>query len=315
MSAITSQQILALYNDAKLYAEWATTRLWEYFMNKKYFPAPQWAISSQQPPTLDLSDLRRVDLVVEHFKDNGASETTLIIEAKRHSATNRDIDTVEYQAFAAACAHCTSNGKSAVWAMTCVGPSARVWVYSVNADYLIPYLPGSQGLAERNEYLDLGTSGVDLQKAMDFIAKHRTPPTYLLRNNPSPRPQNATLPQGWHAEEVIALDKHRASSPSWAASPSGQASSPSWLGPDRILAPYGSGSIPLHPDHWVEVRILSRSRTTFLCERAQDSSTVTLPQKRWSRQMRELEGEQVECSVYIGTSQTVYYTWDLRPLN
>lgn len=68
-------------------------------------------MSSQQPPTHQPGDLRRVDLVVEKIDSRATTVGTLLfLEAKRASASPSEIEEVEYQAFTAACAYSVETG-------------------------------------------------------------------------------------------------------------------------------------------------------------------------------------------------------------
>ncbi len=63
-----------------------------------------------------------------------------------------------------------------------------------------------------------GQRGCEIKAGLDYIKTHLTPPACLLRNTPSPRPENATLLSGWHASEVALLDagrQHRNQDLSW----------------------------------------------------------------------------------------------------
>jgi hypothetical protein len=65
----------------------------------------------------------------------------LVIEAKRANASSSDIEEPDYQAFAAACAYWTETRMPHLWAMTCVGSRARLWIFSETSEYLIPCVP------------------------------------------------------------------------------------------------------------------------------------------------------------------------------
>jgi hypothetical protein len=80
--SINTPQLQKLWTAAQSRPEWATTKFWEYVFNHGAFTSRQWAVSSQQPPTDQEGDLRRVDLVVEQIDDNDSSITLLLIEAK-----------------------------------------------------------------------------------------------------------------------------------------------------------------------------------------------------------------------------------------
>src|SRR4051794_4526235 len=76
--------------------EYQTTRLWEYIFTKIIFKSDEWLVSSQQPPTPDVGDFRRIDLMVEKW--GGNSHTRLLyMEAKRANPTVDELVTVEYQ--------------------------------------------------------------------------------------------------------------------------------------------------------------------------------------------------------------------------
>jgi len=113
---------------------------------------------------------------------------------------------VEYQAFTAACAYYVEAGIKHIWTMTCVGSSARLWIFSERSTSLIPFIPASQSLAERSEYLEISTYGREIADGLEYIKKHMAPPRELLNMTPSPRPANATLHAGWHDSEVVQLD-------------------------------------------------------------------------------------------------------------
>ncbi|OIW22971.1 hypothetical protein CONLIGDRAFT_559030, partial [Coniochaeta ligniaria NRRL 30616] len=207
MSLITTARLRRLWQDAQDHPEWATTRLWEYIFHHIIFTEDKWVVSSQQPPTHQSGDLRRVDVIVEKMDSSATTIGTLLfLEAKRAGASPSDIEEVEYQAFTAACAYWVETSIPALWTMTCVGSSARLWIFSERTDYLIPFVPDGHGLADRSEYLDIPSRGTEIANGLDYIKKHMTPPTELLKLTPSPRPAHRPLPDGWHDSEVGHLD-------------------------------------------------------------------------------------------------------------
>ncbi|KAF4462659.1 hypothetical protein FALBO_10519 [Fusarium albosuccineum] len=209
MSIIQSPRLDRLWQEAQIYPEWATTRLWEYIFNHVIFKDDKWIVSSQQPPTHQDGDLRRVDLVVERMDNNAVTVSTLLfMEAKRASASVTDLEEVEYQAFTAACAYSIESSKNYIWAMTVFGGKARLWIFNIESTYLIPFVPQGIELAERSEYLEIATDGQPILEGLDYIKRHPTPPQHLLQQEPSPRPANTRLPPGWHDTEVTQLDTH-----------------------------------------------------------------------------------------------------------
>ncbi|GKU07226.1 hypothetical protein FLAG1_10982 [Fusarium langsethiae] len=206
MSIITTPRLQRLWQDAQDHPEWAATRLWEYVFNHIVFREDIWVVSSQQPPTHQDGDLRRVDLVVERIDNDAATVATLLFhEAKRANASPSDIQEVEYQAFTAACAYYVETKNQHIWAMTSVGSAARLWIFHAESEYLIPFIPLGERLAERSEYLELSTHGEVIVDALGYVKEHMTPPTELLGRH-STRPMHATLPTDWHDHEVRQLD-------------------------------------------------------------------------------------------------------------
>lgn len=206
------------------------------------FSSQQWIVSSQQPPTHQPGELRRVDLVVElDSGPNTRTGTLLFMEAKRASATPSDVIEVEYQAFTAACAHyLDGNLGNPIWAMTCIGSTARLWVFDWKAPYLIPYFPEDPGLAAREEYVEISERGTDLVRALNYIKAHPIPPKHLVKKPASPRPANATLPRDWHDNEVKERDVS-AQPPAPAVASQAYASSSQ----DRTTQPPGGAQLPV----------------------------------------------------------------------
>ncbi|AEO62165.1 hypothetical protein MYCTH_2114022 [Thermothelomyces thermophilus ATCC 42464] len=147
-----------------------TTRLWEYIFNHVIFTDDKWVVSSQQPPTHQPGELRRVDLVVEKMDSSATTVGTLLcLEAKRANASPSDIQELEYQAFTAACVYYVETGIKHVWTMTCVGSSARLWIFSERSTYLIPFILAGQDLAERSKYLEIYTHGREIADGLEYI--------------------------------------------------------------------------------------------------------------------------------------------------
>jgi hypothetical protein len=137
-----------LYNDAQLYPEWATTRFWEHLFNRTFFDKDDYIVSSQQPPVCDLveDERKRVDLVVEMIDKHDTNQATMLfMEAKRASVSALDVMEGERQVFkAAATYYPIMETPGPLWCMTCVGTTARFWVFSIYNDYLIPRTPDHQ---------------------------------------------------------------------------------------------------------------------------------------------------------------------------
>ena len=84
-------------------------------------------MASQQPPTDERSDLRRVELVVEKWDSSDYMLKRLFIfEAKKHNASQAEIEEVEYQAFEACMKHTEYANRQEMYAMTVIGTRARL---------------------------------------------------------------------------------------------------------------------------------------------------------------------------------------------
>jgi hypothetical protein len=156
MSIITTPVLQSLWTDAQqVPLEWATTRFWEHIFNRIVFNRDPWVVSSQQPPLHDPGVAHRVDLVVERIDPaTGGRGTVLFVELKRTSATQTELTECKLQAYTAGCEYFTGTGMARVWAMTCIGNQARLWIFYVNQGFLVPYFPTSHSKAVRAEYVE-----------------------------------------------------------------------------------------------------------------------------------------------------------------
>ncbi|OAA63627.1 hypothetical protein SPI_03790 [Niveomyces insectorum RCEF 264] len=211
MSIITTPHLQRLWSDAQDHPEWATTRLWKYVFHHLVFSDEKWVVSSQQPPTHKPGDPRRLDIVVESWDSSAttteALRTLLFVVATPASASPSEIEQVEYQAFTAACAHIVETKIESVWAMTCVGSAARLWLVAKAGIYLIPFVAPGESLTDRGGYLEITTHGQDVINALEYIKEHPVPPKELLGKRPLPRPEHARLPPSWHDSEVAEIDQ------------------------------------------------------------------------------------------------------------
>jgi hypothetical protein len=142
MSIINDAGTALLWADAQSKPEWATTKLWQYIFRTRVFSGDDWAISSQQPPTDAAGDLRRVGFIVEHVNEQSGNGTRILfIEAKAGTASSTSLEDVEYQTFKACGAYLHSVEKQRVYAMTCFGGNARLWIYERGHDSFTPFVP------------------------------------------------------------------------------------------------------------------------------------------------------------------------------
>ncbi len=89
-----------LWSQAQTSLEWATTRFWEHIIRAMFAVEDDWVVASQQPPTDDPQDRRRVELVVDKWT-NKSIHRLFIFEAKKQNASQTEIQTLEYQAYGA----------------------------------------------------------------------------------------------------------------------------------------------------------------------------------------------------------------------
>ncbi|KAH8786026.1 hypothetical protein F5883DRAFT_357351, partial [Diaporthe sp. PMI_573] len=69
---------------------------------RKWFTEREWAVSTEQPPSLANPSGRRVDLVVERLDEHSNSQTCLFMEAKHHGASPTHVVKGHCQAWDAA---------------------------------------------------------------------------------------------------------------------------------------------------------------------------------------------------------------------
>lgn len=273
-----------LYNDAQIHDEWATTRLWEYIM-QHYFHEDEFVVSSQQPPYVGFpTPLRRVDLIVEHISSTtGDSYTILMMEAKKHGATETDILECETQAWEAAYSYSIRQPEIRfVWFVTVVGTTYRVWIMDprVNRDHPVAVLPGVHALGHLDEYLDLEPWGRNLAQMLRFIRSNHTPPKEYVDQNKTPSP----------------------------ASSNQEMSSPPPI--PEAAAAAAKAPIPLSEEFWIQVVITHRSAGR-LVGRLNNGAELESSEEDWTPRYRS---DYSVCYTYMEqTSQNVYWTPTLEP--
>ncbi|ELR06923.1 hypothetical protein GMDG_02293 [Pseudogymnoascus destructans 20631-21] len=163
MSLIINQRTRSLWETAQTRPEWAATRFWEYVLKGQFFIGDDWAISSQQPPTDDREDRRRVDLRIERWKSN-RWQIIALFEAKKQNCSQTEVDELEHQAYNACMVHLIGIGREEMYAITTIGTAARLWYITKNDDYLLPMVPVTAGLSDPTEYIEAnGTMATELR--------------------------------------------------------------------------------------------------------------------------------------------------------
>ncbi|KAJ4186648.1 hypothetical protein FSOLCH5_014487 [Fusarium solani] len=314
MSQINTPQLKKLWEQVQSKPEWATTKFWEYVFKQNVFGSRHWAIASQQPPTDDENDLRRVDLVVENIDDNENSTTLLFMEAKRANVTLDLIDEVEYQAFTACCAHLYYTRRPSIWAMTCVGSKTRLWAYKINDDYMTPFWPSGDGLSARGEYAEFSTQGQEILRRLNFIKHNPIPGSDIFQRPPSPRPASASLPPGWHDNEVAFIAPPMPSQVYEDSSSSRSAQQPpnDASGSQFQLESTYQGLIVDANDAF-EATVDKYENNTYKCNRVSDKARIHVPDHAWVECAVQVSGELFPGYSWTADSGRQYYTWSLEP--
>ncbi len=311
--SINTPQLRKLWADAQSRPEWASTKFWEYIFSHNAFDGHQWAVSSQQPPTYDEGDLRRVDLVVEKIDENANSAALLFMEAKRANATLDQVQEVEYQAFTACCANLYATNKASIWAMTCVGTRARLWAYQYGDDYLTEFFPLSDGLSKKSEYIEFSN---EVLNHLEYIKQNFVPPKEVFKKKPpSPRPTRATLPEGWHDSEVAhvagTLESPRNAArgeTSWG----GEALSSMNRAGQQQLTSLGTPLVAEQSTSLTVMKTFSKDgQQYYQCIRP-DRKDIVVIQDAWIISDILYSGQIYQGYTYTGKSGTQYYTWSLE---
>lgn len=294
-SLIKNGLLLQLSHDARVYDEFATTRLWEYLLREP-FNKPEWVWASQQPP-YDPKALRRVDLILEHIAlDGSSSQKVLMMEAKKHGATEGEIRKCEGQAWEAAFDF-SLNQKDQdlrpVWYQTCVGTTTRFWICNPTSDFPIQFLPGVFGLENLNEYIDIETYGNEIMDAFNYIRRHRVPPPKHLSQRPP-------------SESSSGPSSEPPQSPSSAART------------NLNIAAAARNPIPLHPNHWTYIEIthakITEDDVIILVGSSKDGQLLETVEEDWRPQFIPSGNQRVGYFAYIEKkTQQVYWTWKLMP--
>jgi hypothetical protein len=196
MSIVTTDVEFILWREAQRNLEWSTTKFWEHKLQKVFPAADGWVVSSQQPPTSERGDRRRVETTVEVLQDS--LQKLLVVEAKHHNAPQDEIQEVEAQAYNGCMKYLKYSGRTAMYAMTVVGTRARLWTVHQKEDYLEPYIPNDRGLAAIGEYIEANsTEGYQIMEGLEQTKiDHLLPPKkgQILKSIGSPQPSYTALP-------------------------------------------------------------------------------------------------------------------------
>jgi len=190
MSLVIDDRTRAHWEKAQTKPEWGATKFWEYVLKEQFFTGRDWSLSSQQPPTDESSDLRRMELRIEKWIGN-QWYTIICYEAKKAKCTQTEIDELECQAYNACITHLNYTGRDQMYAITTIGTAARLWYITKTDDYLLPFVPVDTALAERSAYIEAHSTdaqqlrdGFNYVKENDKVSSKRLK---VLRSDCSPR--------------------------------------------------------------------------------------------------------------------------------
>jgi hypothetical protein len=135
-------------------------------------------VSSQQPPTGEKWDRRRVENVIEILdRDHGSLQRLLIVEAKRQNVSKDMVTEVEYQAYEACQKYLNFSQRDRMYAMTLVGTAAKLWWADRHRDYLDPFVPAAiedKQLSDLTTYIEANSAeGKELEEGLDKMKQNR----------------------------------------------------------------------------------------------------------------------------------------------
>lgn len=334
MSIINTPQLYALWNAAQNGPECNTIRLLCY-VYQRIFNGENWAIFPEQPPTDDLSDLRRIDLTPNNWHHKLWTRV-IFTEVKSSSASPADLEIAEYQAFTACCAYLHYFRKDRAWAVTGFAGKFRIWIYQRGHDYLTPFIPKGDSLATKEEYIDMNSSdGHLLERGLRHIKDHITPSIEACQGLSSPRPKNIRLPDGWNDFEVPWVSETEETSLTTTAGPSTYLYH--YPEPRSVLgntAKYSIGEqsthvgsksedpdpveehYPLVPDDAVEVVVkVEHNDSGDLYHFHHETQHYIRENAEWETRTVVKEGNHYECFLSTGkTTGKHFYTYDLQNL-
>lgn len=214
--------------------------------------------------------------------------------------------------------------KRAVWAMTCIGAAAQLWVFHLDRAYLIPYDPSTQGKGKGKgksqgsvdrSYLEISEpeQGAELLAGLEFVRNHPVPPDDLLQVPPLPRPSNVRLPRGWYDSDVAMLDEWRRQGDRPRGDPGG-------TGMPHANAPFGFLSAGVEQDATSSAdferaaRPEAEEEESLAESRMKSQKFFYVPEGGWVTCDVSFRGggaPSISCS-YTGVSGVSYYSWALE---
>lgn len=177
-SIVRDDITLYLWSLAQTRLEWATTRFWEHIIRSFFAANKGWVLSSQQPPTDEDANLRRVELALDQWKGKAQPmRRVFFFEGKKHGASATEIDNVEVQIYDACMDHLLHSRREYMYAMTAIGTRARFWIVHVDDQYPTPWVPKGDHLGDKSEYIEAHSSeGSSIEAALRHMKSHGVMP-------------------------------------------------------------------------------------------------------------------------------------------
>jgi hypothetical protein len=336
MTLLKTPQLASLYKDARDYPDRENPSI-EFWVAILYhfLPAPRWNHAREFAPVLeDPQDLRRMDVVSRKFvAKNSRYYYSGILEGKRHSYDQGDVEKVEQQLLEYSNAYTSSCDEESLWGFTVLGTRIRVWFYRKGDASLIAYSPQTTAFYNDAPYIDANTPDTtELEKAFGYIQEHPWPtkktrgvsldiPTQPPSSNPF---SGASLPALVYTSHPLASSS--AANPGYGSSTSSYIVPPSSSNLDRgrISSPSEEGS-PGHgsqehyapaPDDskWVNVEVETKKGGDAYHFYYQDKHYVK-EEADWEERKIVVKGQEYSCVVCTGKNSGLhFYTWSLRDL-
>jgi hypothetical protein len=284
MSIVQTDVEYFLWTDAQKHHEWASSKFWEHKLQKTFPATEGWIVSSQQPPTREKSDRRRVEATVECLYD-GSLEKLQIVECKEHNATKSRIQEVEAQVYEACLKYLKGSQRSEMYAMTTVGTLARLWIAYKSEDYLEPFFPKGMGLAEIREYVEANSSdGHYIVEGWE----------HMKVNNLLPPPRDQILKS---QPSVQLADRTRTDTSAPGAASYAEADVHSYVPEDA---------------EWIDVELEICDDGTRVYHFITDKARGEIGENDWQRVYNKHEGQDVPCYLYTGkTTKKHYWVWSI----
>lgn len=190
MKPIQQEILDQLRQDSINSPEAFTTKYIEYCFTKVIFPEHEFIWASQQPPSGNnpndtRGDYGRMDYACDHYspKRNWPLSRRIIYQGKRGDCTYGELSTCEQQATNDCMAYCGNTEKQSLWAITGFTSYIRIWAYRYGNDYLTPFYPGGNNLADKGQYVDLPSIPMGIWETLK--SNHEVPHGVFSQNLPS----------------------------------------------------------------------------------------------------------------------------------